>query len=80
MPELSAFASDFSIRSRFVGYHDTPEVSEKLVPWAEKMKKEFDVALEQLRLIDLQQAIDPPAFQIPDDDNVYDLTLDSELV
>ena len=72
----SAFILDFSIRSRFIGYHDTPEVSEKLVPWAEKMKEEFQAALDRLRVVELQQTTNPPAFQIPDDDNDYDLSVD----
>ena len=63
----SAFILDFAIRSRLVGYHNTPEVSEKLVPGAERLKQEFQVALERLRLIDLQQATNAHAFQIPDD-------------
>lgn len=72
----SAFVLDFNIRSRFVGYHDTPEVSEKLIPWAERLKEEFVIALERLRLVEVQQATNAPAFQIPDDANKYDLSLD----
>lgn len=73
----SALVMDFSIRSRFVGYHDTPEVSEKLVEWAEKMKKDFEVALERMRLVELQQATNAPAFQINDDVDSYKIFLDS---
>ena len=73
----SAFILDFSIRSRFVGYHDTPEVSEKLIPWAKSMKEEFEGTLDRLRLVDLQQTTDPPAFQITDNSNCYDRTQDA---
>lgn len=72
----SALILDFSIRSRFVGYHDTPEVSEKLIAWAESMKQDFEVALDRLRMLELHQATNTSSFQIPDDDNDYDQTLD----
>ena len=72
----SAYILDFSIRSRFVGYHDAPEVSEKLAPWAEKMKKEFQVALDRLRVVELQVTINTPDFQIPDDSNDHNLSID----
>lgn len=73
----SAFILDFTIRSRLVGYHDTPEVSEKLVPWAEKIKKEFEIVLDRLRLVELQESTNPPAFIILAPNNSYILTLDN---
>lgn len=76
----SANILDFTIRSRLVGYHDTPEVSEKLVPWAEKMKEEFEVGLNQLRIVELQQATNAPAFQTPANTNAYDSTLDTQTI
>jgi len=68
---------DFSIRSRLVGYHDTPKVLEKLVPWAKSMNEDFEVALNRLRLADLQQSTNPTAFQIPTIGNSYDSALDA---
>ena len=73
----SAIILDFATQSRLVGYHNTPEVSEKLVPWAKRMKEEFKVALDCLRLVELQQSTNPPAIQIPDDKNDYEITLDT---
>jgi hypothetical protein len=73
----SAFVLDFSIRSRFVGYHDTPEVSEKLVEWVEKLKEELRLAMEGIRLREFQESTNTTSFQIPDDSNNYDLALDA---
>ena len=73
----SAFILDFTIRSRFVGYHDTPAVSEDLIPWAKTMKEEFDVALDRLRLGELQEATNAPSFQIPATPNAYEESLDA---
>ncbi len=67
----SAIVLDFSIRSRLVGYHDTPEVAEKLVTWAEKLNEEFVVALDRLRLVELQHSTNAMAFQIHDEINDY---------
>lgn len=44
----SVLILEFTIRSWCVGYHDTPEVSEKLVSWAARLKVEFEVGLNQL--------------------------------
>lgn len=41
------------------------------------MKEEFEVALERLRLVELQESTNSPAFHIPDDGNDYDLALDA---
>lgn len=63
----SAFILDFTIRSRLVTYMNTPTLSDPLVDWARKMKEEFHVSLDRLRLDDLQQATNSPAFQIPEE-------------
>lgn len=73
----SGFILYFTIRSRFVGYHDTPKVLGKLVSWAKSMKQEFDLALNRLQLIDLQQSTDSPSFQIPPENNDYEMTVDT---
>jgi len=41
------------------------------------MKQDFDLALNRLHLIDLQQSTNLPAFQIPSTSNSYDPALDA---
>lgn len=72
----SAFILDFTIRSRLVSYLNTPQPADPLIAWAKIMKQDFDLALNRLRLIDLQQSTNPPALQIPVDTNNYDPKLD----
>jgi hypothetical protein len=60
-----------------VGYHDIPAVSEKLVLWAKSMKEEFEVALDRIRLVELQQSTNLPSFHIQSDDSDYSLALDA---
>lgn len=72
----SAFILDFTIRSRLVSYLNTPTPPDPLCAWARSMKQDFDLALNRLRLTDLQQATNAPSFQIPVEDNSYDTSLD----
>ena len=50
-------------------------MSEKLIEWADKLKKEFDQALYELRIRESQESTNTSAFQIPDDDNDYDSSI-----
>lgn len=65
----SAFILDFTIRSRLVSYLNTPTPADPLVSWAKSMKQDFELALNHLRLVDLQQSTNPPTFQIPSENN-----------
>lgn len=73
----SAFILDFTIRSRLVTYPHSTELSEQLYLWSNNLKQDFDLALDRLRLIDLQHSTNPQSFQIPDNGNSYDPSLDA---